>query len=667
MKLKISQKILLIMAVMSSLIVISGLSGLRSVNNLTDTLSFITNQAWNAADGAMEGTIELQAELLTTRKIMSGELGAEEGSKAIEETIVAASEALGRMESSGLMQPAQIKELNSKLDGFRSLRVKVLENYHALVSLEREVGINLDAIDRRLMLMEDKLEANMDGNALTSLSSFTIQSMWDVADAIMEIRIGLLTASHAMGQLGLGIEPEKQKKAIQQGLDLASEQVAVLVGSQSILKSGLAKKADLQTLKSFLDQQVELVKTNVKNLAVFKATNSELVETSERLLDFLAALEESGDSKVEGEMDNIQSTVSFAYSSILIVIITGLIVAIVVYILSIKLIVNPIVNVASNLKDIAEKGGDLTQKIKISGNDEVTDLSKGFNLFMDKTREIISQVKQSSTQVSSETSSLNQIIEETVEGALNQSSETEQVASAVTEMIATVANVASHADEAASVSEVANSNTEKGRKCVQETADSIQRLAAEMKKATEVINQVMNEADNIGGVLDVIKSIAEQTNLLALNAAIEAARAGEQGRGFAVVADEVRTLASRTQESTTEIQAMIDVLQEGTKNAVDVILRSHEQTEESVKSSLNAGETLNDIFDAMTSINAINQQIAIATKEQETTSRMIGSNADNIYSIAESTAEKANLAKQSTNLLQEKSNEMNQLVSSFKT
>ncbi|MDH5354202.1 MAG: methyl-accepting chemotaxis protein, partial [Gammaproteobacteria bacterium] len=578
-----------------------------------------------------------------------------------------ASEALGRMASSGLMQPAQIKELNSKLDGFRSLRVKVLENYHALVSLEREVGINLDAIDRRLMLMEDKLEANMDGNALTSLSSFTIQSMWDVADAIMEIRIGLLTASHAMGQLGLGIEPEKQKKAIQQGLDLASEQVAVLVGSQSILKSGLAKKADLQTLKSFLDQQVELVKTNVKNLAVFKATNSELVETSERLLDFLAALEESGDSKVEGEMDNIQSTVSFAYSSILIVIITGLIVAIVVYILSIKLIVNPIVNVASNLKDIAEKGGDLTQKIKISGNDEVTDLSKGFNLFMDKTREIISQVKQSSTQVSSETSSLNQIIEETVEGALNQSSETEQVASAVTEMIATVANVASHADEAASVSEVANSNTEKGRKCVQETADSIQRLAAEMKKATEVINQVMNEADNIGGVLDVIKSIAEQTNLLALNAAIEAARAGEQGRGFAVVADEVRTLASRTQESTTEIQAMIDVLQEGTKNAVDVILRSHEQTEESVKSSLNAGETLNDIFDAMTSINAINQQIAIATKEQETTSRMIGSNADNIYSIAESTAEKANLAKQSTNLLQEKSNEMNQLVSSFKT
>ena len=223
------------------------------------------------------------------------------------------------------------------------------------------------------------------------------------------------------------------------------------------------------------------------------------------------------------------------------------------------------------------------------------------------------------------------------------------------------------AGEAADASEQANASTTHGRELVQKTLQQVQQLAVEMEQAAQAINQVQSEADHIGGVLDVIRGIAEQTNLLALNAAIEAARAGDQGRGFAVVADEVRTLASRTQDSTTEIQAMIDTLQQGTRNAVEVIQRSHEKSNESAETALKTGESFNVIVDAMSTINEINQQIANATREQEVATKLIGSNAENINAIAESTAEKASRARASTMELLLHSKQMSELVSQFKT
>jgi methyl-accepting chemotaxis protein len=284
-----------------------------------------------------------------------------------------------------------------------------------------------------------------------------------------------------------------------------------------------------------------------------------------------------------------------------------------------------------------------------------------------ETRDIINQVKISSSDIASESENLNQIIQQTHEGAVKQKAETEQVASAVTELVATVTSVASHAEEATQASQNANESTDKGRRLMQETVANIKTLSNDMDQASSVINNVQKEADNIGSVLDVIRGIAEQTNLLALNAAIEAARAGEQGRGFAVVADEVRTLASRTQESTTEIQSMIDTLQEGSKKAVEVIGKSYIQTEESAKSASNANQALDEIASAAASIQQINQHISVATKEQQTASMMIGSNAENINSIADSATENTQTAQNLTSLLLNHSEEMTQQVSKFKS
>ncbi len=540
MKLSVTKKIGLITLLMSLLIVAAGLAGLNGVNTMEKSLNFISTQAWDAADGTMESTIEIQSELLISEKILSGSVNVDQGMRQIETAKRSASAAHDLMISSGLFEQQQLDKLDEKLKAFRTIRDKAFDIYNQL---------------------SGKTSGNSDY---------------------------------------LNIKRE---------MDVASSQ----------------------------------------------------------LLDYHVILEQSSDAKVVIEKEKIAKAQSSAYSNVIIAIITGIIFSILSYFIALKTIVNPITNVSQNLQLIAEQGGDLTQSINTTGNDEISDLAKAFNLFIASTRDIIHQVKKSSDDISNESNVLNKIIDDTNKGAINQKAETEQVASAVSELVATVSSVAAHAEEATQVSQTANSNTQQGRKLVQETVSNIKTLSLDMDQATSVINDVQAGAEKIGSVLDVIKGIAEQTNLLALNAAIEAARAGEQGRGFAVVADEVRTLASRTQESTTEIQAMIDGLQEGTRNAVNVILKSHVQTEESAKSASQADEALDAIVSAISSINDINHQIAIATKEQQIASTMIGSNAENIYSIAESTAEKTNDAQASTRQLLANSSNMAELVSKFKT
>jgi len=246
-----------------------------------------------------------------------------------------------------------------------------------------------------------------------------------------------------------------------------------------------------------------------------------------------------------------------------------------VYFLSLG-ISNPIKRTVNAMNDIAEGEGDLTMRLDENGKDEIAMLAIAFNQFAEKVRKTVSQVAGSTAQLASAAEELDTITRETTEGVLQQQNETEQVATAMNEMTATVQEVARHAGEAAAFAQSANQESVSGKNIVSETTSVINKLAAEIEQSANVINELESDSENIGSVLDVIKGIAEQTNLLALNAAIEAARAGEQGRGFAVVADEVRTLASRTQQSTEEIHNMIERLQRNSRQAVEVMQASKE-------------------------------------------------------------------------------------------
>jgi methyl-accepting chemotaxis protein len=247
-----------------------------------------------------------------------------------------------------------------------------------------------------------------------------------------------------------------------------------------------------------------------------------------------------------------------------------------------------------------------------------------------------------------------------------QRSETDQVATAINQMTATVQEVASNATNAAASANSADNNAKVGKEVVAATSDAISRLADEVENATNVIKGVEQDSASIGSVLDVIKGIAEQTNLLALNAAIEAARAGEQGRGFAVVADEVRSLASRTQESTQEIEEMIAKLQTGSKNAVGVMEQSREQAQAGVEQAREAAEALESITGAVATINDLNTQIASAAEEQSAVSEEINRSVVSISQISEETATGAEQTTSSANDLSKLAGDLQGLVSQFR-
>ncbi|MET0066697.1 MAG: methyl-accepting chemotaxis protein [Candidatus Thiodiazotropha sp.] len=330
-------------------------------------------------------------------------------------------------------------------------------------------------------------------------------------------------------------------------------------------------------------------------------------------------------------------------------------------------IVTPICHTTEALQDIAMGEGDLTRRLDESGQDEISDLSKAFNLFTTKICDIIVRVTQVSTRLATAAEQLSTTSAQTHDNISQQQSETHQVASAVTEMAATVKEIAQSADAAAGSARDADNQAQSGKQVVEDVMTAIHQLSDEMSSASEAINLLATESENIGSVSDVISGITEQTSLLALNAAIEAARAGEQGRGFAVVADEVRSLASRTQQATTEIREMIEKLQRETHNAVDVIHRSRESTHATVDKARGASETLDRIVSSVGMISDRNTQIASASEEQSAVAHEIDRSVVQISRLSEHSEVASQQITQATAELAHLGESLREMISQFKT
>ncbi len=322
--------------------------------------------------------------------------------------------------------------------------------------------------------------------------------------------------------------------------------------------------------------------------------------------------------------------------------------------------------VTQSLNDIAAGEGDLTRRLDDSGNDEVAILSQAFNRFIQRIHELVKHVYASSQQLTSAAEEMSSISQETLEGASRQLSETEQAATAMNEMTSTVQEVARSASEASAAAREADQESNSGNSVVNQVVNEIRDLADEVNVSARAINELNVDTENIGTVLVVIRGIAEQTNLLALNAAIEAARAGEQGRGFAVVADEVRTLASKTQESIQEIQQMIERLQAGAKSAVAAMEKGRDKTESTVARAEEAGQVLAHITEAVARIVDMNTQIATAAEEQSAVAEEINRNVVTVNEIANQTADGAQRNSVSSSELSRLSSELQQLVGSFR-
>ncbi|UVL78229.1 methyl-accepting chemotaxis protein [Pseudomonas putida] len=282
--------------------------------------------------------------------------------------------------------------------------------------------------------------------------------------------------------------------------------------------------------------------------------------------------------------------------------------------------------------------GDLTQNLQVNRRDELGQLQASMQRMTQGLRELIGGIGDGVTQIASAAEELSAVTEQTSAGVNNQKVETDQVATAMNQMTATVHEVARNAEQASEAALMADQQAREGDRVVGEAVAQIERLASEVVNSSEAMNQLKAESDKIGSVLDVIKSVAQQTNLLALNAAIEAARAGEAGRGFAVVADEVRSLAQRTQQSTEEIEELIAGLQSGTQRVASVMDSSRQLTDSSVELTRRAGTSLETITRTVSSIQAMNQQIATAAEEQTAVAEEINRSVMNVRDISDQTS-----------------------------
>lgn len=536
----LNRKLILALGVLTATLIICGFAGLYGKQLLSENLDFVTGPAWNTADGAMEGVIGLQQQIIAIQKMRMSGNSHSALRELLDEGEAMAQESLDRMISASLVDAALTKQLQQKRNRFESSKSALLK-----------------------------------------------------------------LISSAQGGDGAG----EQDRAIEASFN------------QSV----------------------------------------------DELLDFVGHLEAIADSKVEGQVSAIADAKAMATTLVIAMMLIGTFAALLVYYFSYRTIVQPIQQTARVLNDIAEGDGDLKVRLAVTSGDEIGAVAIEFNNFIGQLQGLISTIQTAAESTASSARRLADNSQQALDNTQRQQSETDQVATAMNQMVATVQEIARYASEAAAATENAKLVADEGKNIVAQTIRSIDQLAVEVGQAGEVINTLEADSQQIGGVLDVIKGIAEQTNLLALNAAIEAARAGEQGRGFAVVADEVRALAGRTQQSTEEIQTMINNLQISARNAVQVMALGGKQAADSVDQAGKAGVALDQMMSTVVMLNDLNLQIATGSEQQSSVADEINRNIVAIRDLVNHVGSGAADAADESHKLASLAQELHSMTAQFKT
>ncbi|MCO5367621.1 methyl-accepting chemotaxis protein [Pseudomonas alliivorans] len=563
---------------------------------------------------------------------------------------------------------AAAQNMQGKLDTFKKHQQSLLSTFNNPVNIKplgqltdviREYEASLNQM-RAVYQTSARVRTEMTANATTAtqsidaLNSAVLQmdpsdpARFDQVQLVSTARQDLTLVRYEVR--GYTSKPDdKSEKAAFQQLDTAIEH---LDGLKSAF--GAARVVPLENaLRSYR-----------RSVDAFKATTVEAATVRKDLTTQGATIVKLGDELYDLQMklgdDDTAQARNLQIGCILLVLILGIMAAVIIT----RQITRPLQETLAIVDRIAS--GDLTHTAVITRRDELGVLQQGIQRMGATLRDLISGIRDGVTQIASAAEELSAVTEQTSAGVNSQKVETDQVATAMHEMSATVHEVARNAEQASVAAADADKEARAGDKVVGEAIGQIERLAAEVVRSSDAMTVLEQESDKIGKVMDVIKAVAEQTNLLALNAAIEAARAGEAGRGFAVVADEVRGLAQRTQQSTEEIESLVAGLQNGTRQVSEIMLGSRTLTDSSVELTRKAGVSLESITRTVSNIQAMNQQIAAAAEQQSSVADEISRSIVNVRDVSEQTAEASEETAASSVELARLGGQLQMLVSHFR-
>ncbi len=647
------------------MLIVAGGVGFGGAVKLGGVVDYFANKAWTSGESASALISSVQKQASTVGVLTKGVSGiSNDQRKALESTSETAAQAIDGLAAAGIATPEQIESLKALYSKYQSSQSQLISEHSAYVAKRSAAFEDFGTFNRFMKVLE------FYSKNVYRLPNVDQSDKFDLITMYFRTKLALQTRFYYMQRLLGGDDPASMKDELEgamEELDEESAELADLDLTDSEMRSGeFAGK----TYADYLTESIKTHQTTFEALVTsydkFKNTQDAYEQVRINTLSQVEKFVNQVTETVAFEAANSSETKQGIYTATVASIIIGVLLAIGATIFCVVSVVRPIVEVGIRMRDISSGDGDLTQTLPVKGNDEIAYMGKNFNKFVAKTRGIISETISIAEQLQHSASALKSLSIKTSDAAREQQSGSQQIATALYEMTTSFQQVAQNAANAEETTNRANDNVKLSMSAVDSNRNSITHLAKEVSSAKEVIARLAEESQSVAGILSVIQGIAEQTNLLALNAAIEAARAGEQGRGFAVVADEVRNLAQKTQQSTSEIQDVINGLQSKSGEAVSVIENSANKAEQSVQLAGEVTSHLNEVCHSVEQVFQMNTQIATASEEQASVAEDINRNVTHINDISQQTASDAEASNQASESMNSLVNQLTKLVHQFK-